>query len=99
MEFEEPELFLQKSTKENLDALSFFRSMKSFHTFGENGDLRGENVNEKNFLQCTNQKELNENCFFPQAINLKVVEQTASPIKTKFERPIILTGRSFTLDD
>ena len=99
MEFEEPELFLQKSTKQNLDALSFFRSMKSFHTFGENGDFRGENANENNFLACTNQKEMNENYFFSQATNLKLVEQTASPIKTKFERPIILTGRSFTLDD
>ena len=58
-EFEEPELFLQKSTKENLDALSFFRSMRSFHTFGENADLKGENANENNFLQSINQKELN----------------------------------------
>ena len=56
-------------------------------------------MNENNFLQSEKQKELNENGFFPQFSNLKVIEQTASPIKTKFERSIILTGRSFTLDD
>ena len=99
LQFEEPELFLQKSTRENLDALSFLRSMKSFHTFGENAYMKGENANENNFLQCSIKKDLNSNCFFPQTANLKLIEQTASPIKTKFERPIILTGRTFTLDD
>jgi hypothetical protein len=44
-------------------------------------------------------KEINENCFIPNCGSFKVVEQTASPIKTKFDRPIILSGKSFTLSD
>jgi len=35
----------------------------------------------------------------PRGGSFKIVEQTASPIKTKFDRPIILAGKSFTLDD
>lgn len=41
----------------------------------------------------------NENKFLTQCAGLKFNEQTASPVKTKFERPIILMGRTLKLDE
>jgi len=39
-----------------------------------------------------------ENKFFTQCGGFKFNEQTASPLKTKFDRPIILMGRTLKLD-
>lgn len=41
----------------------------------------------------------NECKFLSQCGGYKFTEQTASPVKTKFERPIILMSRTLKLDE
>jgi hypothetical protein len=88
---------LLKSTKDNLDAMSFCKSIKSFHSYNE---LNQENAKkELTFMNYEINEPKNECKFLSQCGGYKFTEQTASPVKTKFERPIILMSRTLKLDE
>lgn len=91
-------MFLQRFSKDNLDAISFCRNLKSFHTFG---DLNVNNVDEHevNFLNYDIGSLRNENKFPTHCGSFKLIDQTTSPVKAKFDRPIILLNKTFTLDE
>lgn len=77
--------------------MNFCGLMKSFHNYIEMNDEKIPK--EQAFLnyEFTNIKD--ENKFPSQFGGFKYAEQTASPIKTKFDRPIILMGKTLKLDE
>lgn len=87
---------MQKSTKDNLDFISFCKSIKSFHSYVEQNQEKASK--ELAFMNYEINHLKDENKFFTQCGGFKMNEQTASPVKTKFERPIILMGRTLKLD-
>lgn len=70
--------------------------MKGFHNYIEMNDEKVPK--DMTFLNYEFTDIKDENKFPSQCGGFKYAEQTASPIKTKFERPIILMSQTIKLD-
>ncbi len=91
-------MFLQKCTKDNLDMITFCHGLKSFQAY-EDVKMNNDEGDQNNFLNYELHHFRNDNIILPQCGSFKLVDQTTSPVKTKFERPIILLGKTLTRDE
>ncbi len=76
-------MFLQKSTKDNLDILTFCQGLKSFHAY-EDVKMNNDEGDQNNFLNYELNHLRHDNIILPQCASFKAVDQTTSPVKNKF---------------